>query len=337
MAARPVVSPADTRPMLAAMVGRLPAGKGWLFEPKWDGFRCIAATDSEGNPGLWSRRGTSLTAAFPEIAGAVADQLPPTSVLDGEIVRWADEGYLDFEALQRRNRTTPVGAARLSRREPCHLIAFDLLQTAGVAQIRLPLRHRRRGLEELISPDSKMIMVGMQTDDRDTALQWLDRLASVGVEGIVAKRADELYRPGQRGWEKIKHYDTTDVIIGAITGPLEAPDGLVFGRIHTTDGELHIAGRSVDLQPAEASAVAAAIRTAADDHPWPAQLPPSWQERTARDYQRVVPDVVAEIRVDVAAAYADGRPDHWRHRLRYLRLRTDLAVEEVPTDLDLST
>lgn len=326
------------RPMLATLVDRLPSGPGWRYEPKWDGFRCLAVIDATGQATLLSRRGTDLGDAFPDVAAAAARALPPGTVIDGEIVRWTAEGRLDFEALQRRNRSAGRGAKELARTEPCHLIAFDLLATADQVTAGLPLSRRRELLEELLADATEVsvVVVGLQTDDYDTATVWLDALAQVGVEGIVAKRANGVYRPGARGWSKVKRYATTEVIIGGVTGSLDRPETLIVGRIHRSDGALHVAGRSTDLSPAASAEIAAAITPAGDDHPWPAALPPSWHDRDPRPYQRVRPEVIAEIRVDVAASHgAGGEVENWRHRLRFLRLRPDLLPDDVPVDLDL--
>ncbi|GAB3764670.1 ATP-dependent DNA ligase [Microlunatus parietis] len=324
--------------MLATLTDRLPTGPGWLFEPKWDGFRAIASVDQPGSASLHSRRGTDLRDAFPEVAAAVARALPTGTVVDGEIVRWAPDGRLDFEALQRRNRSAGRGARELARTEPCHLIIFDLLRAEEEDLTGRPLTERRALLERLLGePDpGDQLVLGLQTDDVSTAEVWLDALAQVGVEGIIAKRAAGSYRPGARGWSKIKRYATTEVIIGGVTGSLDQPESLVVGRIHTTDGQLHVAGRTTELSPAAAGQIAAVITPVDDDHPWPEVLPPSWHDREPRPYHRVKPEVVAEIRVDVATSNgAAGEVGHWRHRLRHLRLRPDLTAADVPTDLDL--
>jgi ATP-dependent DNA ligase len=175
----------------------------------------------------------------------------------------------------------------------------------------------------------------MQTGDLEVAGLWFDQLAAVGVEGIVAKRAREPYRPGARSWVKIKHYATTEAIVGGVTGPIDRPESLVLGRIHRSDGQLHIAGRSTELHPAAAEQIAAAITPAGAEHPWPAQLPPSWHDRTARDYRRVIPNLVVEIRVDIATSHTNNGPSNWRHRLRLVRVRTDLTPDHVPQDLNI--
>jgi ATP-dependent DNA ligase len=322
--------------MLARLVDDLPAGPGWLYEPKWDGFRCIAKVLADGAVRLLSRRGTSLDNAFPDIVSAASRQLPPGTIADGEIVRWSTTGQLDFEALQRRNRSAGRGARNLARTEPCHLILFDLLRLQDHDLTRSPLTDRRAELEQLLDDTGAAVLVaGMQTDDLEVARVWFDQLAAVGVEGIVAKRADEPYRPGTRSWVRIKHYATTEAIVGGVTGPLKRPESLVLGRFDATDGQLHIVGRSTELHPTGAEPIAAAIKPAGNDHPWPAQLPPSWHDRAARDYHRVIPDLIVEVRVDVATAQAIDGPSHWRHRLRLLRLRTDLNIGDVPRDLNI--
>ncbi len=327
------------RPMLASLAGELPAGPGWLYEPKWDGFRCLAAADGAGSAGLYSRRGTSLKEAFPDIAAAVGRTLPAGTIVDGEIVRWAADGRLDFEALQRRNRSAGRGARELARTEPCHLIIFDVLRTEEAGEVTgRPLSERRRLVEQLLADQDSaaVVVLGLQTDDFDTATVWLESLAAVGVEGIVAKRATGVYRPGARGWSKIKRYASTEAIIGGVTGSLEQPESIILGRVLSSDGQLHVVGRTTDLAPAAAEQLAAVITAAGDDHPWPDTLPPSWHDKDPRPYHRVVPELVAEVRVDVATSNeADGTVGNWRHRLRYLRLRADLPPNDVPTDLDL--
>lgn len=325
--------------MLAASSHDLPTEPGYVYEPKWDGFRCLAGVNSRGKATLWSRRGTDLTVAFPEVATALARALPADTVVDGEIVRW-DGAHLNFEALQRRNRTNAAGAARLAQTEPCHVIVFDLLRRAGQDLATKPLSQRRAALEELLDRmevrGPHTVMLGMQTDDVDTARLWSESMAPLGVEGVVAKRASQTYRPGVRGWQKIKRHESTEAIVGGVTGTLDRPESLVLGRIHRSDGQLHVAGRTTDLSPDAADRIAERIRPAGEEHPWPAQLPPSWHETAPRDYGRVVPDVIVEIRVDVATGHSDDGPGRWRHKLRFLRLRDDLSVSDVPQDLDLS-
>jgi ATP-dependent DNA ligase len=129
----------------------------------------------------------------------------------------------------------------------------------------------------------------------------------------------------------VKHYTSTEVVIGGVTGSLEHPRELIVGRYVAKTGELIVAGRTVPLHTAESAAVAAAVRPAGAGHPWPELLPGGWNSAgRPAEYIRVEPAVIAEIRVDVAT-----HGERWRHGLRFLRLRPELDPAAVPTDLDV--
>ncbi len=328
--------------MLARSVGRLPppgaCPGGCLYEPKWDGFRAIARLGERGHATLTSRRSKPMTAAFPEIVEAAARTLPGGTTVDGEIVRWSTEGRLDFGALQRRLHAGRA-AARLARAEPCHYVVFDLLELGGDDLRARPLGARRAALEHLLAavPATSALVLGLQTGDLARAREWFESLDAVGIEGLIVKAAGQPYRPGGRDWLKIKHYTTTEVIVGGLTGSLARPQGLVLGRYGSATGELIMVGRTSPLSEVAAAEVARAVKPAGDDHPWPPVLPPGWissvyGRREPIPYLRVIPDVVLEARVDVAT---DG--GRWRHPVRYLRLRSDLTVAEVPRDLEFET
>lgn len=317
--------------MLGRLVERLPsaaASRGCVFEPKWDGFRCLARVSDDGAVHLSSRRRKPMNAQFPDIRVAVAEHIPAGTVIDGEIVRWVD-GRLDFAALQHRYAARRR-AGELAQTEPCHYLVFDVLELAGEDLRERPLRQRKQRLEELFGdiPGTSALQLGMKTDDHATATSWLEALADVGVEGLIVKRANGRYRSGVRDWLKVKYYATVEAIIGGITGTPDRPVDLILGR-YSSDGELFIAGRTVDLHDRLAAEVAAAI-TPTDDHPWPDVLPPTRATRGPTEYVRVEPTVVAEVRVDMARV-----GQRWRHGLRFLRLRPDLDPGDVPRDLDL--
>lgn len=323
-------------PMQARQIDALPtrlSGRRLLFEPKWDGFRALTIVDRHGDVGIYSRRGTALKQGFPEIAGAAFVYIPHNTVLDGELVCW-HQGRLDFGGVQRRNNVTAKTAAALAAVEPCHFIAFDVLRLVGVELVDEPLSTRRIELEALFSaiPAESTLALGMQTDDLAMAREWFDSLAAVGVEGIVIKPAVSRYVPGHRGWEKVKHYSSTEFIIGGVTGTLARPEQLQLGRYTSDTGEFRLFGRTVPLHASDAEKVAAAIRPAGPDHPWPDRLPGGWVGPREIDYVRVDPTIVVEVRVDTAA-----QAGRWRHGLRFLRLRPDLDPSAVPHDMDLHT
>jgi ATP-dependent DNA ligase len=158
-----------------------------------------------------------MVAAFPDVIRALGERLPPGTIVDGEIVRWSSEGRLEFEALQRRNRAGRR-ALELARSEPWHYVVFDLLERDGHKLLEAPLSARRPALEELFAdiPGTSTQNISLQTDDLEQAKEWFESLAAVGIEGLVIKAADQPYRPGSRGWWKVKHYATTEAIIGGL-------------------------------------------------------------------------------------------------------------------------
>jgi len=322
----------QVEPMLAKQIEALPArpsDRRLLFEPKWDGFRAIVAV-TDGVE-IYSRRGTVLTRGFPEVAAAVRAHLPAGSLVDGELVCWR-EGRLDFGGVQRRNSIGRELAAELAASEPCHLIVFDVLRTAAEVLIDRPLTERRLELERLFTdvPAASPLALCMQTDDLATAKEWFESLALLGVEGIVIKPAGSRYIPGNRGlWEKVKHFQSTEMIVGGIIGTLQRPQELLLGRYVSDTGEFTVIGRTVPLHAAAAKAVGAALQPAGADHPWPDRLPGGWNTAKETEYVKVDPRTVVEVRVDVAA-----QAGRWRHGLRFLRVREDVQPEDVPTDMD---
>jgi ATP-dependent DNA ligase len=182
--------------MLARLAEDLPTGDGWLYEPKWDGFRALVHRRG-ARAEVVSRHGRSLTVAFEDVAEAAADALPDGCVVDGELVAPVEGGVL-FDGLLRR--LSGGGAADGT---PAALIAFDLLQVGGADVTARPLSERRRALEALVLASGRVV-VNLQTSDVHEAQAWLEGGALTGVEGVVAKRTSGRYQPGQRGWVKVK-------------------------------------------------------------------------------------------------------------------------------------
>lgn len=324
-------------PMLAATIEEMPAGGALAFEPKWDGFRVQARVESDGRVELYSRTLVRLTASFPETAAAIAQQVPAGTVLDGELVHWSPTGRLDFEVLQQRLGSGAHRAAELARRAPVTVVVFDVLETAGEDLRGRPLVERRRVLERLLAqaPAAGLVVLTPQTTDRGEAALWLEVLISQGIEGLIIKPLAGGYRSNVRGWHKLKHRQETLAITGGHLGPPHAPTSLVIGR-YFPDGRLHITGRTSAPPAGLRSRLAvelAARSPASPDHPWPDRLAPGWraQPRTPMPYQRIRPDLVVEISVDVATE----RGHRWRHLARLLDIRGGTDPLEVPMGLDL--
>lgn len=271
---------ASVAPMLATAVDRVPEERacpgGCRYEPKWDGFRTLAIVDEDGGVHLWSRRRKRLNGAFPDVVTAVFEAVPPGTVVDGEIVRWGGDGRLDFGALQRRH-AAGRRRADLAVAEPCHYVVFDVLETGGVDHRPWPLSRRRAVLEELLAelPGTSRVVLCPQLRDVGEARLWFEVLTAQGIEGLVVKAADGVYREGRRGWWKVKHRLTTEAIIGGVTGTVTAPQTLILGR-YEPDGRLRVVARSTPLPPAARADLGGVLTAAGQDHPWPAELPPGW-------------------------------------------------------------
>lgn len=307
---------------VAPMPDALPGGA--LYEPKWDGFRLIVARDGL-TVSLWSRQGKERTHAFPELANAVAQQVPGGFVLDGEAVVWA-EGRLDFDAMQRRLTGGPSTIAGLVQERPATFVAFDLLAAAGHDARGAALRQRRALLEELAADWTPPLALSPATRDPYEARDWYERWPAAGVEGLVVKALAAPYRGGRREWLKVKHRDTIEVVCGAVLGPLERPEALVVGlRI---DGRLRIAGRSSPLRASAATALGRLLRAPAGLHPWPARVPTSAITRFDRDRAFVDVTLVEPLVVEVSADTAWSGAA-FRHSVRYVRPRPELRPEDV--------
>jgi ATP-dependent DNA ligase len=314
-------------PMLAKAVDRLPEGPAGslLYEPKMDGFRCIASTDADRGVHLRSRHGARLNETFPEVVWAVHDHLPAATVVDGEIVRWSEAGRLDFTALQIRTVAARRDVPLMAREEPCHYVAFDVLQVGGREVIGWPLTERRKILEELFTsiPSAGVLALGMQTAEVSQALTWYHSLHRAGVEGLVIKPAWSRYEPGRRGWSKLRYRTTAEVVVGGVIGSLARPAALLLGR-YDNAGRLRVVGRTSRLGAKAAGRIAPLLSPARPTHPWPLLLPPGWAgspygQRDPIAYLQVEPDLVVEVLADVAIEH--GR---WRHAVRFVRHRAEL-------------
>lgn len=325
-------------PMLARAVSRLPRpetpGHELRLEPKFDGFRALAFRGPE-TVFLQSRAGRPLAPYFPDITRTLRAALPANVVLDGELIVWEpDRNRTSFTLLQRRI-TAGGQLPRLAHQYPAHFIAFDLLQDAdGRELLDQPLTQRRAMLVDLLAGVSGPLALCPQTTSHAEAVEWTTAWTSLGVEGVVAKRASGRYLPGSRGWLKYRVRLTTEAIIGGVTGTPSQPGSLLLGRFDSA-GRLRYTGRTGALATAQQRELGGLLapaphsRAGGVTHPWPAPLPATWTGQFDRPqplpYQRVLPAVVAEIAVDTA--YERQR---WRHPVRYQRVRTDMSIYDVP-------
>jgi ATP-dependent DNA ligase len=309
-------------PALTAAVDCPDLPANFAAEPKWDGYRALVHS-GDAAAILRSRRGTSLTLAFPDITAAAAS-LPPGTALDGEIVIWRD-GRLAFDWLQERmNRRAPTVAQQV-RSAPAHFVAFDVLRLRGTDLTGSLYTERRVALEQLLSGLGPPWTLCPSTTDPATARGWL-KWASVGMEGLVFKCLTEAYPSGRRSWRKYRSRSSTEVIVGAVTGTVSRPSTVLLGRFDA-EGRLQYAGRTVPLSHAACEQLGPLLASAPAGHPWEGwSFSASWGARDKLDAKLVNPVIVAEVSADVAFDAA-GR---WRHPVRFLRGRTDMAISDVP-------
>jgi ATP-dependent DNA ligase len=259
-------------PMLAKLVDALPEGDGWIYEPKWDGFRAIVYR-SPDDVYIQSRDLRPLDRYFPELHDACVAQLPPGCILDGEIVIATSAG-LDFDALQLRLHPAASRVDRLARETPSAFIAFDLLAENGIDLRTSPQEERRDHLEKLVARLAPPIHLTPATRSRTLAAEWLERFEGAGLDGVIAKPLAGTYEPGRRAMFKIKHVRTADCVVGGFRWHKSGRDaiGSLLLGLYDDDGALHHVGVTSAFTMAERRSLVhelAPLREGAlEGHPW---------------------------------------------------------------------
>ncbi len=298
-------------PMEAELVRDLPDGDGWQYEPKWDGFRGLLENGS-GELRLWSRNARPLLRYFPELR-ALDKLLPPLSALDGEIVIERD-GVLDFDAMQMRLHPAESRVNKLSAEIPARFIAFDILVWKGTEAWQEPLRKRRARLER----SAKRFELSPATQDREEALDWLERFEAIGLDGVIAKRRDLAYLPGSRdGVVKVKPEKTADCVVVGVRWK-SRPDRiatLLLG-LYGDDGELDYVG-SAAVAPARHDEIAGRILPLLENAPERRFSEPNRWGGGELEESPVRPEAVVEVRYDKVQS------NRFRHGTKLIRFRDD--------------
>jgi ATP-dependent DNA ligase len=201
-------------PMLAKLADDLPAADGYLFEPKWDGFRALVFRDGE-DVFIQSRDLRPLDRYFPELHDALIERLPSGCVVDGEVVIATGHG-LDFDALQLRLHPAESRVQKLARETPASFVAFDALAINGKDLRGAPQSERRAALEKLLGRAKPPVYLTPMTDDVEIARDWLTRFEGAGLDGVIAKPADAPYLPGKRAMIKVKHARTVECVVAGL-------------------------------------------------------------------------------------------------------------------------
>ena len=296
--------------MEAQLVRELPAGDGWLYEPKWDGFRGVLENLDGGELHLWSRNERPLLRYFPELQ-ALGERLPARSALDGEIVIERD-GRLDFDAMQMRLHPAESRVRRLSAEIPARVVVFDVLLWDGEELWRLPLEERRERVAALpfdVSPASQ---------NADVAREWMERLDVAGFDGVIAKRLEEPYRPGSReAVVKIKRIQTADcVVIGLRWAENRERIATMLLGLYDDGGELRYVGTAA-VAPARHEEIGALLTPLLKGAPQRGFSEPNRWGSGELEQAAVRPELVVEVRYD------KWQGMRFRHGTKLLRFRPD--------------
>jgi ATP-dependent DNA ligase len=301
--------------MLARLESALPRGPEWRYEPKLDGFRGLLWRSDTGAARVLSRNMKDLSVSFPELVRAAA-ALPLDTVIDGEIVIAAANGSSDFGALQQRLGVGRRDVGKSAEQMPAVLLAFDALRREGADLTGQPLRDRRAKLESLLAADHACLQLIAQTDALEEAEDWLRLVPS--IEGVVAKRWDGRYLPGQRDWVKVKRRRTIDCVVIGIAGDLTHP-WLVLGLRHA-DAQLHHLGLA---RPSKGMLSPQFASVLAEAGPEESPIRSRWQHAAVPTWRRVPPTAVCEVEYTVL----DG--NRWlRHAARFVRWRPDRSPDD---------
>ena len=342
--------PASIEPMLAKAVDSLPTGGGYLYEPKWDGFRAIVFRPHAGAVAIQSRDLRPLDRYFPELHEALLALLPDGTIVDGEIVVAGVDG-LDFDALQQRLHPAASRVAKLAVATPASFVAFDLLAEGGRSLREDAQEARRAALEKLLSEAKPPLHLTPVTRDAAVAAAWLREFEGAGLDGVVAKPVDTPYQPGKRAMLKIKHVRTADCVVAGFRwhksteeGGPEAVGSLLLG-LYDDAGVLHHVGVTSSFPMATRRTLVKELaplrHDALVDHPWrhwaeqdaatksaggdAAQRMPGatsrWSAGKDLAWQPLRTERVCEVKYD----HLQG--DRFRHGTTFVRWRPDKPPE----------
>lgn len=341
-------------PMLAKAVKTMPQGDV-LYEPKWDGFRCIVFRDGD-EVELSSRGEKPLTRYFPELVEAVKRELPERCVVDGEIVV-RKGSVLDFDTLQQRIHPAASRVNMLAETTPATFIAFDLLALGDESLMEVPLGERRQRLVDTLKNVKPPVHVTIASDSYETALRWFDEFEGAGLDGVIAKPRDTVYEPDKRLMWKVKHERTADVVVAGFRWHKSGPiiGSLLLG-IYTDEGFLQHVGVAASFPMKRRAELVEELQPYRMEdltgHPWegwarqadgsaahPERMPGGvsrWTGKKDLSWVALRADLVCEV------AYEAMEGNRFRHTARFRRWRTDRTPEsctyeqlEVPVAYDL--
>jgi ATP-dependent DNA ligase len=316
--------------MEAKRVDKIPAGDGWQFEPKWDGFRAIVFRDGD-DVHIQSKAGQPLARYFPEVVEALRSLKATQFVLDGEIVVPVN-GRLSFDDLLQRIHPAESRVRKLAAATPAHYFAFDILVSKGHDVTHKPIEERRELLEAFFEPfEHERLKLSPATSDRKIAGDWFDKFVEAGLDGVMAKRLGEPYHSGDReGMVKVKHLKTADCVVGGFRyGEGTKSVGSLLLGLYDKEGRLVHIGHSSSVKKADKAALTARLEALRDVNSFEVRVPggPSrWATERSGEWEPVRPELVCEVEYDY---FSQGR---FRHGSKFLRWRPDKKPRQCTMD-----
>ncbi len=328
----PIEPPVE--PMLAKLATELPEGDGWLFEPKWDGFRAMVFRDGDRFY-IQSRDLKPLDRYFPELEASFRASLPERVVVDGEIVIVGPRG-LDFSALQMRLHPAASRVKKLAAETPAAFVAFDLLAEGDQDLRRLPQAERRARLEQALAGATGGVHLTPCRRERSVAEEWFHRFEGAGLDGVIAKHETTTYQPGKRAMVKVKHARTADCVVAGFRWHKQGPGthvGSLLLGLYDDSGALQHVGVTSSFTMEARRRLALEFeplrKDALEDHPWRhwaemtegGQRVPGAQSRWSAgkdlSWEPLRIERVAEVKYD----HLQG--DRFRHAAVFQRWRPD--------------
>jgi ATP-dependent DNA ligase len=314
--------------MEALLAAELPEGDGWQFEPKWDGFRCLARR--AGNEvTLTSRSGKPLARYFPEVADMLLGLKARDFLLDGELIIPVGDA-LSFEALQLRLHPAESRIRKLAKETPAELMAFDLLEMGGKSLAGQPQSKRREALETFLAENrARGLRLSPATTDRETALAWLKRSGGA-LDGVIAKRLDLDYRPGERAMIKVKQQRTADCVVGGFRYAEKKHEvGSLLLGLYDDQGLLNHVGFTSAIPARQRAELIEKLERLIDPPGFTGNAPggPSrWSTERTGQWEPLKPKLVVEVRYDQVTAR------RFRHGTGFLRWRPDKDPKQCTFD-----
>ncbi len=329
------------QPMLARLERELPLGHLYRYEPKWDGFRCIASLRGT-TVELTSRNDRPLTRYFPEVVGAFSCLKGGNVTLDGELVV-VSRGRFDFPALMSRLHPAASRVTLLAAEVPALFIAFDLMEQHGASLTDSPFDERRQQLEQLLMNAPPPLRLSPSTSDVSLAEEWLDNFVGGGIDGVVAKAGDSRYEPGKRTMVKVKRLRSVECVVAGfrVYGDRRAVSSLLLGVFDEQDVLRHVGVASTFKEDVRRELVdlLTPYVTTLEGHPWETGFATEggpmgrlkgaagkWTPDMERDWVPLTPELVCEVGYDQLDGY------RFRHPARFLRWRPDRDACSCHTD-----